>query len=43
VREELDRLTEHSDVFYVDLDVDVVDRAFVPGLSRRPARRAAAA
>ena len=31
VREELDRLAESCDVLYVDLDVDVVDRAFVPG------------
>jgi formiminoglutamase len=31
VREELDRLAEQCDLLYVDLDVDVVDRAFVPG------------
>jgi formiminoglutamase len=31
VRRELDRLAERCDVLYVDLDVDVVDRAFVPG------------
>ena len=31
VREELDRLVETCDAVYVDLDVDVVDRAFVPG------------
>ena len=31
VREELDRLAEACDDLYVDLDVDVVDRAFVPG------------
>lgn len=31
VREELDRLAQSCDVLYVDLDVDVVDRAFVPG------------
>lgn len=31
VREELDRLADACDVLYVDLDVDVVDRAFVPG------------
>lgn len=31
VREELDRLAESCDLLHVDLDVDVVDRAFVPG------------
>ena len=31
VREELERLAETCDTVYVDLDVDVVDRAFVPG------------
>lgn len=31
VRAELDRLAERCDLLYVDLDVDVVDRAFVPG------------
>ncbi|MDQ1645342.1 MAG: formiminoglutamase [Cryptosporangiaceae bacterium] len=31
VRRSLDRLAESCDVLYVDLDVDVVDRAFVPG------------
>lgn len=31
VREELDRLAASCDVLHVDLDVDVVDRAFVPG------------
>jgi formiminoglutamase len=31
VREHLDRLAETCDDLYVDLDVDVVDRAFVPG------------
>jgi len=31
VREELDRLAGSCDLLYVDLDVDVVDRAFVPG------------
>lgn len=31
VRHELDRLAETCDAVYVDLDVDVVDRAFVPG------------
>ena len=31
VREELDRLAQLCDLLYVDLDVDVVDRAFVPG------------
>jgi formiminoglutamase len=31
VRRELDRLAETCDALYVDLDVDVVDRAFVPG------------
>jgi formiminoglutamase len=31
VREELDRLAEQCDLLYVDVDVDVVDRAFVPG------------
>ena len=31
VRRELDRLAASCDVLYVDLDVDVVDRAFVPG------------
>lgn len=31
VREELDRLAERCDLLHVDLDVDVVDRAFVPG------------
>ena len=31
VREELDRLAQTCDVLHVDLDVDVVDRAFVPG------------
>ncbi len=31
VREELDRLAERCHVLHVDLDVDVVDRAFVPG------------
>lgn len=31
VRAELDRLAELCDVVHVDLDVDVVDRAFVPG------------
>lgn len=30
VREELDRLADACDVLYVDLDVDVVDRTFVP-------------
>ena len=31
VRRELDRLAASCDVLYVDLDVDVVDRVFVPG------------
>ena len=31
VRRELDRLAETCDALYVDLDVDVVDRVFVPG------------
>jgi formimidoylglutamase len=31
VRRSLDRLAESCDALYVDLDVDVVDRAFVPG------------
>lgn len=31
VREELDRLAERCHAVHVDLDVDVVDRAFVPG------------
>jgi formiminoglutamase len=31
VRRQLDRLAEDCDWIYVDLDVDVVDRAFVPG------------
>lgn len=31
VRDELDRLAQTCDAVYVDLDVDVVDRAFVPG------------
>ena len=31
VRRELDRLAQHCDALYVDLDVDVVDSAFVPG------------
>lgn len=31
VRRELDRLAETCDAVYVDLDVDVVDRTFVPG------------
>jgi formiminoglutamase len=31
VRAELDRLSESCDALYVDLDVDVVDRVFVPG------------
>ena len=31
VRAALDRLAEGCDVLHVDLDVDVVDRAFVPG------------
>jgi arginase family enzyme len=31
VRAELDRLATRCDWVYVDLDVDVVDRAFVPG------------
>ncbi|MDT0164180.1 arginase family protein [Actinotalea sp. AC32] len=31
VRRELDRLAETCDAVYVDLDVDVVDRVFVPG------------
>lgn len=31
VRRELDRLAASCDAVYVDLDVDVVDRAFVPG------------
>ena len=31
VRRELDRLAALCDVLYVDLDVDVVDRVFVPG------------
>ena len=31
VRRELDRLASSCDVLYVDLDVDVVDRAFAPG------------
>jgi formiminoglutamase len=31
VRRALDRLAETCDALYVDLDVDVVDRAFVPG------------
>jgi formiminoglutamase len=31
VRAELDRLAAECDVVHVDLDVDVVDRAFVPG------------
>lgn len=31
VRRELDRLAGSCDVVYVDLDVDVVDRTFVPG------------
>lgn len=31
VREQLDRLAETCTDLYVDLDVDVVDRAFVPG------------
>lgn len=31
VREELERLAETCDAVHVDLDVDVVDRAFVPG------------
>lgn len=31
VRRELDRLATTCDALYVDLDVDVVDRAFVPG------------
>ncbi|MDX6197986.1 MAG: formiminoglutamase [Actinomycetota bacterium] len=31
VRRSLDRLAETCDDLYVDLDVDVVDRAFVPG------------
>ena len=31
VRQELDRLAQTCDALYVDLDVDVVDRAFVPG------------
>jgi arginase family enzyme len=31
VRRELDRLADTCDALYVDLDVDVVDRTFVPG------------
>lgn len=31
VRRSLDRLAESCEALYVDLDVDVVDRAFVPG------------
>lgn len=31
VRQELDRLARSCDALYVDLDVDVVDRSFVPG------------
>jgi formimidoylglutamase len=31
VRRSLDRLAQSCDALYVDLDVDVVDRAFVPG------------
>lgn len=31
VQAELDRLAQTCDALYVDLDVDVVDRAFVPG------------
>jgi len=31
VRRSLDRLAQSCDAIYVDLDVDVVDRAFVPG------------
>ena len=31
VRRQLDRLAEDCDWLYVDLDVDVVDRSFVPG------------
>lgn len=31
VRRQLDRLSEDCDWVYVDLDVDVVDRSFVPG------------
>jgi arginase family enzyme len=31
VREQLDRLAQTCEHLYVDLDVDVVDRAFVPG------------
>jgi arginase family enzyme len=31
VRRELDRLAETCTDLYVDLDVDVVDRSFVPG------------
>jgi arginase family enzyme len=31
VRRELDRLARSCDALYVDLDVDVVDRTFVPG------------
>ena len=31
VRDELDRLAQTCDSLYVDLDVDVVDRSFVPG------------
>lgn len=31
VRRELDRLADRCDALYVDLDVDVVDRVFVPG------------
>lgn len=31
VRRELDRLASFCDALYVDLDVDVVDRAFAPG------------
>ena len=38
VRRSLDRLAESCDALYVDLDVDVVDRAFVPGCpGARPA------
>ena len=31
VRRSLDRLAQSCDALYVDLDVDVVDRVFVPG------------
>lgn len=31
VRAQLDRLAEHCDRIYVDLDIDVLDRAFAPG------------